>query len=97
MSKKKNKFDLTQLVKEGVLSNGETLFFVSDPKQSCKIKMMPNHEYKVEYNGETFTVHAICHKFLGSEPPEHASRWLRNDKGKTLYEIWQKSIDEEAA
>jgi hypothetical protein len=97
MSKKKNKFDLTHLVRDGLLKEGETLYFVSDPKLLVVVKKMPDHEFKVEYKGETITVHAVCQKFLGTEPPDHASRWLRNSNGKTLYELWQSSRAEEAA
>lgn len=98
MSKAKNKFDLTHLVRDGIVKEGETLFFVSDPKFTCTVKKMPNHEFKVEHKGETMTVHAACQKFLGTEPPDHASRWIRNTNGKTLYELWQQTlvIDEAA-
>jgi hypothetical protein len=58
---------------------------------------MPDHEYKVECKGEALTVHAVSQKFLGMDPPDHASRWLRNSNGKTLYELWQNSLMEEAA
>lgn len=97
MSKKKNKFDLTHLVHDGYVKDGETLYFVSDPKQNCVVKKMPNHEYKVEYKTEIMTVHAVCMKFLGTEPPDHACRWLRTSNGKTLYELWQNTLIEEAA
>lgn len=96
MSKKKNKFDLTHLVHDGLVKEGETLFFVSDPKFTCVVKKLPNHECKVEHKGEVVTVHAISQKFLGTEPPDHASRWLRNSNGKTLYELWQSSLEEAA-
>jgi hypothetical protein len=97
MSKKKNKFDLTHLVRDGFVKEGESLFFVSDPAHSCVIKKMPDHEFKVECKGEVLTVHAVAQKFLGTEPPDHASRWLRNGEGKTLYELWQNSLMEDAA
>lgn len=97
MSKKKNKFDLTHLVRDGFVKDGETLYFVSDPKYTCTVKKMPDHEYKVEHKGEALTVHATAQKFLGTEPPDHACRWLRNNDGKTLYELWQNSLYEEEA
>jgi hypothetical protein len=97
MSKKKNKFDLTNLVKDGLVKNGEDLYFLSDPKFTCKVKKMPDHEYKLEHKGETLTVHAAAVKFLGQEPPDHACRWLRNAAGRTLYELWQSSLMEDAA
>lgn len=96
MSKKKNKFDLTHLVHDGIVKEGETLYFVSDPKYTCVVKKLPNHECKVEYKGEVITVHAVSQKFLGTEPPDHASRWLRTANGKTLYELWQNSLEEAA-
>jgi hypothetical protein len=94
---KKNKFDLTHLVRDGIVKEGETLFFVSDPKYSCVVKKMPNHEYKVAIKEEILTIHAVAQKFLAAEPPGHACRWLRNNDGKTLYELWQNSLMEEAA
>ncbi len=97
MSKKKNKFDLTHLVRDGLLKEGETLQFVSDPKQTCVVKKMPDHEFKVECKGETLTIHAVAQKFLGTEPPDHASRWLRNGNGKTLYELWQQTLAQDEA
>ncbi len=97
MSKKKNKFDLTQLVHDGFIKEGETLYFVSDPSYTCVVKKLHNHECKVEHKKEIFTVHAISQKFLGTESPDHASRWLRNANGKTLYELWQTSLSNEEA
>lgn len=97
MSKKKNKFDLTHLVHDGMVKEGETLYFVSDPKMVCVVKKMPSHEYKVEHKNEIMTIHAAAVKFLGTEPPDHACRWLRNSGGKTLYELWQNTLAEEAA
>jgi hypothetical protein len=97
MSKKKNKFDLTHLVRDGFVKEGETLFFLSDPKMSVVVKKMPDHEYKVVIGKETLTVHAAAERFLGQEPPGHASRWLRTGGGKTLYELWQATLAEEEA
>lgn len=94
---KKNKFDLTKLVTHHWLKEGEKLYFVSDASRWCTVKKMPDHEFKVEYNKETYTIHAVSQKFLGTEPPDHASRWLRNEQGKTLYEIWQKDIEKDEA
>jgi len=94
---KKNKFDLTNLVSNGWLKEGDKLFFVSDPAQFCVVTRMPNHEYKVTHNKEIFTVHAVAQKFLGTEPPEHASRWLRDQKGATLYQLWQSDLEAKEA
>jgi hypothetical protein len=97
MSKKKNKFDLSNLVHDGAVKEGDTLYFVSDPKMCCVVKKMPNHEFKVAFKTEILTVHQAAVKFLGQEPPDHACRWLRTNNGKTLYELWQNSMMEEAA
>ena len=97
MSKKKNKFDLTHLVHDGYVKEGDTLYFVSDSKMTCVVKKMPNHEYKVECAKEVMTVHAVAVKWLGQEPPDHACRWMRTQNGKTLYELWQSTMMEEAA
>lgn len=88
MSKKKNKFDLTHLVHAGLLKNGQSLFYVSDPKKSCKIAKQPNGEYKVTVGAETMTIHAFAQRCLGTDPPDHASKWLRTEDGKTLYDLW---------
>ena len=90
---KKNKFDLTHMVKDGLLKEGEKIYFVSDPKMFGVIKMHPGGEYKVEYAKETYTVHTFSQKCLGMDPPDHASKWFRNEKGKTLFDLWQ--IDNE--
>jgi hypothetical protein len=88
VSKKKHKFDLTHIVHQGLLKDGQTLFFVSDPKKACKIAKQPNGEFKVTVGPETMTIHAFAQKCLGTEPPDHASKWLRTEQGKTLYELW---------
>ena len=88
MSKKKGKFDLTGLVSNGYLNEGQELYFVSNPKQSCRITKQPNGEYKVVATGETMTVHAFATKCLGMDPPDHAAKWIRNEKGATLFDLW---------
>lgn len=91
MSKKKNKFDLTQLVKDDLIKDGETLFFVSDPKKTAKVEKQPNGEFKLRTAEGVTTVHAFAIKCLGTEPPEHAARWLRTANNKTLYELWHEN------
>lgn len=93
MAKKKGKFDLTQLVKDGFVKEGETLCFVSDPKQTCTVTKLPNGEFKVKTEDGVITVHAFAQKCLGQEPPEHAARWVKSASGKTLYEIWHANDD----
>lgn len=88
MSKKKNKFDLTTLVHQGYLKDGESISFVSDPKVTATVKKMLNGEYKVTVGTEIMTVHAFAIKCLGQEPPNHASQWFKAPNGKTLYELW---------
>lgn len=94
---KKHKFDLTALVHQGYLKNGETIFFVSDPRMSCVVTKQPNGEYKVFAQKETMTVHAFAQKCLGTEPPDHASKWFRTEAGKTLFELWHANDYAEAA
>lgn len=93
MSKKKGKFDLTQLVHEGQIKDGQELFFVSNPKQSCKVQKQPNNEYKVIVDDEIMTIHAFATKCLGTEPPDHATKWIRDEKGTTLYDFWHAEDD----
>lgn len=94
MSKKK-KFDLTHLVHQGVVKDGQTLFFVSDPKKTCVVTKQPNGEYKVTVGKDTTTIHAFAQTCLGTEPPDHATKWIRTEQNKTLYELWH--ADDELA
>jgi hypothetical protein len=99
MSKKKNKFDLTHLVHDGSLKDGQTIYFVSDPAKTAKVTKQPNNEYKlVEAGGkDVTTVHQFAQKCLGQEPPDHAAKWLRVESGKTLYDLWHADDYAEAA
>ena len=97
MTKKKNKFDLGHLVHNGDLKDGQTLVYVSDPKMTCKITKQPNGEYKVVAGLETMTVHAFAQRCLGTDPPDHATKWLRTESGKTLYDLWHADDMAEAA
>lgn len=97
MGKKKHKFDLTALVHDGYVKEGQKLFFVSDPAKTCIIAKQPNHEFKVTAFGETMTLHAFSTKCLGVEPPDHASKWVRDDSGKTLFDFWHAEDLSEAA
>jgi hypothetical protein len=97
VSKKKNKFDLTHMVHDGSIKNGETLFFVSDPSQTCVVAQQPNHEYKVVVGKEVTTIHAFAQKLLGMDPPDHAAKWFRTAKNKTLFEIWHENDMADAA
>ena len=97
MSKRK-KFDLTALVNDGYIKEGETLYFVSDPKRTCTVTKMPNHEFKVvEPDGKPTTIHAFAQVCLGTEPPNHAAVWIRNATRKTLYDFWNASFEDAAA
>jgi hypothetical protein len=88
VSKKKHKFDLTHLVHEGTLKDGQVLHFVSDANKTCKVAKQPNGEFKVTVGAETTTLHAYAQKLLGMDPPDHASKWFRTSDGKTLYDLW---------
>lgn len=94
---KKKKFDLGYLVNHGYVKDGQTLYFVSDPSKSCRITKQPNHEFKVVVGTETMTVHAFAQKCLGTEPLDHAAKWLRTDAGKTLFDLWHAEDYTEAA
>ncbi len=97
MSKNKKKFDLTHLVHEGLLKEGQTLFYVSDPSKTCKIIKQPNGEYKVKAGAEIITVHAFAQKCLEQDPPDHASKWLCTEKNEILYDLWHAHELQEAA
>jgi hypothetical protein len=93
LSKKKNKFDLTHLVHDGAIKDGQTLYFVSDPKKTAKVTKQPNGEYKLTVGVETMTVHAFAQKCLGQDPPDHAAKWFRLETGKTLFDLWHAEDD----
>ena len=98
MSKKKGKFDLTRLVHEGYLKDGQKIFFVSNPSFFALVTKQPNNEYKLKtFEGTTTTVHAFAQQCLGTEPPEHASRWFKVENNSTLYELWQNEDAEQYA
>lgn len=97
MSKKKNKFDLTQMIHEGGIRDGEILHFVSDPTKTCQVTKQPNGEYKVCAKGETYTVHGFAQYCLGVEPPVHATKWLRTGDGRIVYDIWHQEDLAQAA
>ena len=86
---KKHKFDLSHIVHDELLKEGDKLYFVSDPKFFAVITKHPSGEYKVKFNNEIVTIHAVAQKCLGQEPPDHATKWFRAENGKTLFEIWQ--------
>ncbi len=95
MSKKKGKFDLTKLVHDGFIKDGETFSFVSDPTKQFTVQKQPNNEYKIKTAAGTTTVHAFAQTCLGQEPPNHASYWFKNSKGETMYQIWQADCEED--
>lgn len=97
MSKKKGKFDLTRLVHDGYVKDGETFFFVSNPAFSATVQKQPSGEFKFFTVDGVTTVHAFATKCLGTECPDHASRWFKNSKNDTLYQIWQLSEEGEMA
>ena len=97
MSKKKNKFDLSHLVHDGVLKEGQTLVFVSDPTKNCKITKHPSGEYKVMVGKEMTTIHAFAQKCLGQDPPDHAAKWFRTESGHTVFDLWHQHDQSEAA
>ena len=100
MSKKKGKFDLSALVHGGYVKDGDRLYFVSDPKKYCKVQKFPNGEYKVitgEKVVEWMTVHQFATRCLGIEPPDHATKWLRSDSGKVLFDLWHEYDEQKKA
>lgn len=97
MSKKSTKFDLAALVKSGVVKEGETLYFVSDASKTCKIEKCGPQDFKVRCGKDLHTVHSCAQTWLGQEPPQHASKWIRTNGGKTLYDLWQASLQEKLA
>lgn len=96
MSKKKGKFDLTRLVHDGFVKEGDVFHFVSNPKITFKVIKHPAGEYKIEADEVTTTVHVFAQKCLGQEPPNHATCWFANAKGETLYQVWQHHEESES-
>ena len=90
---KKNKFDLTHLVHNGFVKENDKIYFVSDPKMFATVCKHPSGEYKVKFQNEVMTVHAVAQRCLGQDPPDHASKWFKIENGKTLYDLWQMDIE----
>ena len=97
MSKKKHKFDLSHLVHNGDIKDGQILHYVSDPSQTCVVTKHPSGEFKVTVGKEMTTIHAFVQKCLGQEPPDHAAKWVRTAAGKTLFDLWHADDLAEAA
>ena len=96
MSKKKGKFDLTKLVHDGAIKEGQKFYFVSNPSFFATVEKQPSHEFKLKtYEGVVTTVHAFAQQCLGTESPDHASRWFRDEKNTLLYQIWQDDEDQQ--
>jgi hypothetical protein len=92
---KKNKFNLTDLVHKGLLTEGQLVLFVSDNSKTAKVHKCLNHEYKlVDVDGEEMSAHHFSQKCLGQEPPDHGSKWIRTEAGPTLYDLWQQEVEE---
>src|SRR5687768_5489056 len=88
---KKHKFDLTKLVQQGYLKDGQKIVFVSDPNKLCTIAKQPNGEYKVKKkDNKIVTAHAFATECLGMEPPDHAAKWLKTEKNEILFDLWHK-------
>jgi hypothetical protein len=92
---KKGKFNLTQLVHDGYVKDGEVLAFVSDPSKTCTVFKTPAHEYKVKVGAKDETVYSFVQNCLGQDPPDHASKWVMNAAKKTVYELWQKDLEKD--
>jgi hypothetical protein len=91
---KKNKFNLTNLVHQGLVKEGEKLVFVSDNSKIATIYKTVHHEYKLLVDKAELTVFQFVQACLGQEAPDHASKWLKTENGATLYELWQKNDEE---
>jgi len=92
---RKNKFNLAQLLQDGLVKESQKIIFVSDPTKFCTVKKMPNGDCKLETKKGETTVHHFAQECLGQDPPDHAAKWLRTENGVTLYELWQKTIQGE--
>lgn len=92
-----NHVDLEQLVKNGFLKKGETLFFVCDPQSTCTIAKADSGEYKLKQGSQIFSVQELCEEWLGSDFEDDPHNWIRNDAGKTLFDLWQSCRKNEAA
>jgi hypothetical protein len=90
---KKNKFNLAHLVHCGYIKEGDTLSFVSNPLKTCVVTQTPNHEFKVKVGNKEETLFNFVQTLLGQEPPDHASKWVMTVERKTLYDLWQKSLE----
>ncbi len=95
---KKNRFEIGTLVKEGLLKEGQELEFISEPQIQCKVVKHGKSEYKLAVGAKVLTLHQFVTECLKTDPPDHASKWVRVRGGKILAEIWSEyeSADEAA-
>ncbi len=95
MSKKKHKFDLAAMVHLGLLQEGQWLYFVSDPAQKAQLVKQAHHEFKLQVNKECVTLHAFVQNALGTEPPDHATKWVRTEQGQIVFDLWRAAAAED--
>ena len=86
---KKHKFDFEKLVSKGYLEKGEKLYFVSDPSFVATLQKSPTGEYKLLFENNYYTPHALATTWLGMEPNNTALNWIRTSYDSTLFEIWE--------
>lgn len=86
----KRKFDLTKIVNDGALHEGQILYFVSLPKLTCKIIKSVDGQFKVIASNKEITIYDFVTNCLGMYPPDLAAKWVRTEDGETVYDIWKR-------
>jgi hypothetical protein len=90
MSNPKYKLDFNTLVVDGYIQEYETLYFTSKQQIYFQVVKLANNSYglRVEgYDDGELSLLDFVTKCLGQDPPDHSSKWIVNNRGKTLYEL----------
>ena len=86
---KKQKFDFQKLINKKYLEPGEKCYFVSDATYYAILQKSPTGDYKLFYEGNYYTPHALAVTWLGMEPSNTALHWIRTEYDRTLFELWE--------
>lgn len=90
---KKNKFDLTTLVKEGYINVNDKLTYAADPNLYATVVRHPGGDFKLFVDETYYTCHTLVVKWMGMEPTNAAINWLKTPDGRQLNEVWEDCLE----
>jgi len=84
-----SEFSLTNLVHEGHLQQGQTLYFVSGMGQKrCTIEEQGKDYQLIDGAGMAVSAQAFVTECMGTDPVDHPTKWIRTEDGKLLFDLW---------